>query len=245
MLPAIMTTVLITGANRGLGLEFVRQYADDDVEIIAACRDPKKADALKKLAVKHKNIRIEKLEVANGKSVDALAKKLKNVAIDVLINNAGIYSGAAKPRSAQNGDGGQSFGSLDFAAWAKVLLVNSIAPLQVLEAFLPNLLKGKERKAINITSKMGSVELMGHGSTAYRSSKAALNAAMRSVADDLAAKKIAWVNLHPGWVKTDMGGKGADIAVETSITGMRAVIAGLTLKNSGLFLAYDGKTIPW
>lgn len=240
-----MSNILITGANRGLGLEFVRQYAADGARIIAACRDPSKAEELQKLAAKFKNIQIETLEVSDQKSIYKLAVKLKDTPIDMLINNAGIYSGAGQLRSSQSGDDSQSFGSLDFDAWAKVLHINTISPLMMLEAFMPHLQRGSDRKVANITSRMGSVELMGEGSTAYRSSKAALNAAMRSIADHLKTQAIAWVNLHPGWVKTDMGGSGADITPEASITGMRKVIASLSLKSTGQFLGYDGKSIPW
>ncbi|MDP9126679.1 MAG: SDR family oxidoreductase [Pseudomonadota bacterium] len=240
-----MSTVLITGASRGLGLEFAKQYATDGATIIACCRMPAKAKELQALAKAHKNIQIEKLDVNEAKSIKALAKKLKSKAIDILINNAGVISGDKKraPVSAQAN--GQSLGSIDAKAWLTVLKTNAIAPLMVLEAFLPQILQGKERKVVNITSRMGSINDMGTGYIAYRTSKAALNAAMANISLDLTAKKIAWVNLHPGWVKTDMGGQGADITPPVSVTGMRAVIGRLTLKTTGQFLGYDGKVIPW
>lgn len=248
-----MPTILITGANRGLGLEFVRQYAADGWDVIACCRNPAKATDLQKLAAKQENILIETLDVTDLKSIDALAKNLKDRVIDLLINNAGILSGDGQsyapdreraPDGRMNGEG-QSFGSIDAAGWQKVLAANTIAPVMMLQAFVSHLMRSENPKLVNITSKMGSIGEMGTGYIAYRTSKAALNAAMCNIGPDLQAKKIAWVNFHPGWVQTDMGGKSADITPDVSITGMRKVIAGLTLKNTGQFLDYQGKTVPW
>jgi len=237
-----MPTILITGANRGLGLEFVRQYSTEGWQIIATCRDPEKADELK--ALRSDKIRIEQLDTVNTASITALAPKLKGVVIDVLINNAGIYSGAAKSVNAAQGDKGQEFGTIDAEAWDKVLRVNTIAPIMITQTLLP-LLNKKGGKVVNITSKMGAIGEIGGGAVAYRSSKAALNAAMKSILNDLTSQGIAIVNLHPGWVQTDMGSMNAPLKPEVSIAGMRKVIAELTVKNSGQFLGYDGKTIAW
>ena len=239
-----MPTLLITGANRGLGLEFVRQYAGDTWNVIAACREPSKANELQALAKANPSIRIEQLDVANDASVAALAAKLNDVSIDLLINNAGIYSGATR-EGVDSDDDSQSFGVVDADAWAKVLRINTIAPIMVTQAFAPHVAKSQQKKIVNITSRMGSIGETSGGYLAYRSSKAALNAAMRSILNDLTQQGIATLNLHPGWVQTDMGGTSAPLKPADSIAGMRRVIDALELKNSGQFLSYDGKTIQW
>ncbi|MDR3448419.1 MAG: SDR family oxidoreductase [Alphaproteobacteria bacterium] len=233
-----MTTVLITGANRGLGLEFARQYAADGWKVVGCCRDPDKADALKKIT----GVQIEALETGDEKSIAALAAKLKDTPIDLLINNAGIYSGA---NGTLGNDASQTFGTINGEAWDKVLRVNTIAPILVTQALLPNLQKGAGKKIVNITSRMGSLTEMGAGSVAYRSSKTALNGAMRVIMHDLQNMGLSIYNFHPGWVQTDMGGKGAHLTPEQSITAMRATISKLTAKDSGHYLNYDGQIIPW
>jgi len=243
-----MQTILITGANRGLGLEFVRQYAADNDKVIAGCRQPEKADTLKELAKKYPNIQPEVLDVSDQSSIKRLADKLRDTAIDTLINNAGIFSGTGRDGSHFMEDGedkSQSFGSLDPIAWGKVLQVNAIAPLMVTEAFIPNILKSKTRKIIMITSQMGSINNTQPGDIAYRSSKAALNASMRNIALELKDQGVTIISVHPGWVKTDMGGSRAHLTPETSVTGIRKVIAEMTLKETAQFLSYDGKVIPW
>ena len=240
-----MPTVFITGSSRGLGLEFVRQYAEDNWSVIASCREPLKAEKLQALSKAHKNIRIEALDVCDEKAIKQLAKKLASEAIDLLINNAGIYSGSPLKGQATDHDESQAFGSLDAEAWVKVLRANSIAPIMLIEAFLPNLIKSTGRKVVNITSRMGSIAEMGANYLAYRSSKAALNAAMRVIAHDLKTEKIAIINLHPGWVKTDMGGSNASLEIPKSIGFMRKTIADIGLKDTSQFLNYDGKVIQW
>lgn len=240
-----MPTVLITGTSRGLGFEFVRQYSADGWTVIATCRQPAKAQKLEVLRKENKNIQIETLDVTDLDSVNALANKLKGAAIDMLINNAGIYSGGSVSLTRGDKFAGQDFGALDAAAWETVLKVNVISPIMVTQAFVPHLSRGKDRKIIMISSKMGSIELMGKGSIAYRTSKAALNAAMRSIALDLQAEKMIVASLHPGWVQTDMGGPQAAITAETSVSGMRKVIAELSLENTGEFIAYDGTALAW
>ena len=240
-----MPTLLITGASRGLGLEFVHQYAAEGWDIIAACRTPAKADKLKALAEAISKIRVETLDVNNAASIKAMAEKLNGVVLDVLINNAGIFSGDNKPRSANQSDPSQDFGSIDAEAWQRVLFTNTISPIMVLQAFLPHLSAAKNAKVVNVTSKMGSIDDMGGGFIAYRTSKAALNAAMATIVNDLSQHHIAIVNLHPGWVKTDMGGPNANLTADVSIKGMRKVIAELSKNDTGQFMSYDGKVIPW
>ena len=245
-----MPTVLITGANRGLGLEFVEQYACDDWGVIACCRAPGKADALQALAQTHAHIRIEALDVVNDKSIKTLADRLKDTPIDILINNAGIFSGVGIDGShfpSDTSDTSQNFGSIDSLAWEKVLRVNTIAPLMMIESFLPHLQKGNSKKIINITSRMGSLTELEKksGSLAYRSSKTALNSAMRTIASDLSNLGLIIINIHPGWVKTDMGGAHANMTPQQSITHLRQTIAALKPENSGQFMNYDGSIIPW
>ena len=226
-----MPTVLITGANRGIGLEFARQYAEAGYRVHAACRTPGSADALASLG---NGVKLHALDVTDHGRIEALAAGLKGEAIDILINNAGMY-----------GDR-QELGKIDYAAWQEVMRVNTLAPLKMAECFLPHLEAGKMKMIASLTSRMGSIaENDAGGVYIYRSSKAALNAAARSLALDLAPRGITVIVFHPGWVKTDMGGAGALIDAETSVGGMRAVIAGAGPKDSGRFFNYDGAEVPW
>ncbi|MGR8940475.1 MAG: SDR family oxidoreductase [Gammaproteobacteria bacterium] len=227
-----MATVLVTGANRGLGLEFCRQYAAEGWDVLACCRHPEKAGQLAVLP----NVRVLELDVGDFAEIDRLAKELKDTAIDVLINNAGVYGDSS----------GHGFGQLDYAAWTRTLLINTQAPVKMAEAFLPHLQRGKHKRLVSVSSQMGSIADNGSGgSILYRTSKAALNAAMKSLAIDLKGLDIGVLVLHPGWVKTDMGGPNALIDAETSVTGMRRVIAESTSKQSGCFVKYDGSSLPW
>jgi NAD(P)-dependent dehydrogenase (short-subunit alcohol dehydrogenase family) len=241
-----MPTVLITGSSRGLGLEFARQYAADNWDVIATCRAPGKAESLNALAAQHPNIRLEPLDVADDASSLALANRLQNTALDVLINCAGIVSGNEEPIWIKPGVKNQTFWTVMPDAWDRVLRVNTIAPLMVTRSLIPNLKMGKERKVIMISSRCGSIEHnIFHEYIAYSTSKAALNMAMRNTATTLQPENIIMVSLNPGFVKTDMGGPGADISPEASISGMRKVIEGLTMKQSGLFIRYNGELVPW
>lgn len=227
-----MPTCLITGANRGIGLEFVKQYAADGWKVIAACRRPEEAEDLNAL---EGNIQVHPLDVTDFARIEALARKLNTVAIDLLINNAGIYGPRVTP-----------YDAIDYAAWAEVLRVNTMAPVKTSAVFADAVAKSGLKRIVTITSQMGSIaDNSSGGSYIYRSSKAALNAAMKSLAHDLAAKQIAVAILHPGWVRTDMGGSGAKIDPFESVAGMRQVIEKLGVEDSGRFLAYDGREIPW
>jgi NAD(P)-dependent dehydrogenase (short-subunit alcohol dehydrogenase family) len=243
-----LPTVLITGASRGLGLEFVRQYTADGWSVVACCRTPAKAEALKALATQHSSLRIEQLDVANDVALQALTGKLEGTAIDVLINNAGIAAAPDEVFDPDQNDPRRNFGSAVPDVLMGVLRVNTVAPLMVAQAFLPHLQQGQQRKIIMISSRLGSFEMMqvkGARNMAYRISKSALNMGMRCAAITLEPEGFVVASLHPGWVKTDMGGAGADITPEQSISGMRRVIESLTLKNSGQFLNYNGDVIPW
>jgi NAD(P)-dependent dehydrogenase (short-subunit alcohol dehydrogenase family) len=225
-----MKTILLTGASRGLGLEFTRQYAEAGWRVIATCRNPAKADKLREVAGK---VEIHALDATDFAAVAALADRLRDVAIDVLIANAGIIGPRDMPAT-----------SVDEAAWAEVFRVNAMAPLVLAGAFRDHVARGGERKAIAISSRLGSMGANDSGGLyVYRSSKAALNAVWRSFAIDNAGL-IAAV-LHPGWVSTDMGGASAPVTPRESVAGMRKVIAGLTAKESGMFFGYDGEKLPW
>ena len=226
-----MPTVLITGANRGIGLELAKQYAADGWSVIATARDPKNADGLNALKG---DIRIEALEVTDEKQIAALAKALKGTAIDVLLNNAGMLTGY------------ESFGETDTESWLQTLHVNSIAPLKLTEALVEHVAASQQKKIASITSGMGSIG--SHASTgayAYRSSKAALNIVMVTAANELRSRGISVAVISPGWVKTDMGGPGATLDVKTSAAGIRKVIDKLNVGISGQFFNYSGENLPW
>ncbi len=226
-----MPTVLITGANRGIGLEFARVFAADGWNVHACCRQPEKAAKLKALAGE---VSVHRLDVTNGLQVAGLARELAEEPIDLLLNNAGIYG----PRT--------GFAQTDYDEWAPVFQVNVMAPLRMAERFVRQV-AGSERKLIaNISSKMGSIgDNARGGSYIYRSSKAALNMVVKSLSVDLAGRGISVVAFHPGWVQTDMGGSEAALTVAESVAGMRAVIEGLGPADNGKFFNYDGSEIPW
>ena len=227
-----MPTCLITGANRGLGLEFARQYAAEGWKVIATCRRPARAEALNAL---EGEIEVHPLDVTDFARIEELAKKLDGVPIDLLINSAGIYGPRVVP-----------YGSVDYAAWAEVFRVDTMAPLKISAVFSKNVEKSKLKRIVAITSNMGSIgDNTTGGSYVYRSAKAALNAVMKSLAIDLKQKQIAVAVLHPGWVRTDMGGPGAKIEAFESVAGMREIIDGLGLENSGRFVNYDGTDLSW
>jgi NAD(P)-dependent dehydrogenase (short-subunit alcohol dehydrogenase family) len=225
--------VLVTGANRGLGLEFTKQYAADGWKVLACCREPQQASALQAIANTNNNVRIFDLDVANFAQIDALALQLKDERIDVLINNAGVY-----PPS--------SFGDTNYDEWAKAFKVNSMAPLKMAEAFVQHVTRSQLKKIVTLTSKMGSIDDNTSGeSYSYRASKTAVNMVMKSLSIDLKPYGISVVTLHPGWVQTDMGGHNALISAQTSVTGLRSVIEHMNTENSGRFIAFDGKEINW
>jgi len=227
-----MPTVMITGANRGIGLELARQYGADGWTVIATCRNPIQPGDLATIAG---DIQVHGLDVTNHAQVDRLAQDLDGTAIDLLVNNAGIYG----PRS-MSADG------MDYGAWEDVLRTNTLAPLKVAAAFTDHVAASDQKKLVTISSIMASIaDNTGGGEYIYRSSKAAVNMVMKSFAVDVAAREIIVAMFHPGWVQTDMGGPGAAIDVLTSVTGLKAAFAGLTAADTGGFFNYDGKPLPW
>lgn len=237
-----MPTILITGANRGIGLTLTRLYADDRWRVIATCRNPDGAAELAAMAKANPEIEIHALEVTDLSAIKTLAGALRDQPIDVLLNNAGRLGSAAAPHSRDE----QSLGSFDFDEFVTQFRVNALAPLAMAEAFADHVAASSEKKIVAISSRLGSMACNTSGGFyAYRASKAALNSEFASLAKDLAPRGISVAVMHPGWVKTDMGGPGADIEVLDSAEGLRSVIAGLSLVNSGGFFSYDGTEIPW
>ena len=228
-----MSTILITGASRGIGLELSKQRSASGHSVLATCRDPDHAEALQALAT-GTDIEILPLDVANAGSVGRLAEAVDGRTIDVLINNAGIIG--RKPQSAME---------MDFDGLAETLSVNTIAPLRVTQALLPAIRRSASGRIVTISSKMGSFSSRPTDRIAYRASKAAVNRIMMALADDLRPDNIAVLVMHPGWVRTDMGGSAADIAVEDSAAGIARVVTGLDMGQTGQFLNYDGSQIPW
>ncbi len=225
------SVVLVTGAGRGLGLELVRQYAAGGWAVLGTVRDPAQAGALRAVAG---NVEVHALDVADSEGVAALAARLGGRPIDLLINNAGVY-----------GPGHESLGAIDYQAWERVLAVNTLGPVRVAEALLDCLRAGSRRQIVSVTSLMGSIgDNTGGGSLYYRSSKAALNAAMKTLSIDLSHESFCVTVIHPGWVRTDMGGSNAPLDARTSVTAMRQVIDRLTTKQNGRFFNYDGRELP-
>lgn len=230
-----MASVLITGTNRGIGLEFVKQFLDRGDRVLATCRDPQGAGEIAELVAANENLQLFSLDVSSEASMVDFANAIKEEAIDVFVNNAGVYG----PRDA-------NFGNVDGAAWEQVMQVNAIAPLLLTQHIIGSLRQGTDKKLVYITSKMGSIDdNRGGGSYIYRSSKTALNSAVRSLSVDLASEGFSVAVVHPGWVLTDMGGPNALIDTKTSVSGMIGVIDSLSQSNSGEFFNYDGNPIPW
>ena len=221
-----MPTILITGGSRGIGAELVQQYAADGWDVIATARsdsDLKELDAMD-------NVTAMELDVAKPDSVAAFIDGVGDRPIDVFLNSAGVYG----PRTPER-DG-----------WMETLEINVVAPTLLAEKLKPNVAASEKKVMAVVTSRMGSIgDNGGGGSIPYRSSKAAVNAAWKSLSIDWKDDGIAVVMLHPGWVKTDMGGDNAQIDTKTSVDGLRDRIAETDLSNSGRFVAYDGATIEW
>jgi NAD(P)-dependent dehydrogenase (short-subunit alcohol dehydrogenase family) len=229
-----MPSILITGANRGLGLEFAKQYAGAGYRVFATAREPAQAKELAALAKANSQLSVHALEATDPKSVAALVHELKGQALDILLNNAGVM-----------GPKHQSLGDMDYPGMLDTFKVNTIGPLMVAEALLENVVKSQRKVIAAITSGMGSITDTGGDSYAYRASKAALNMTFRNLAMDLKSRGVIAVVINPGWVQTDMGGKGAPTKVDESIAAMRAVFEGLKLADSGKFLDYKGGTWEW
>jgi NAD(P)-dependent dehydrogenase (short-subunit alcohol dehydrogenase family) len=227
----IMPLVVITGANRGIGLELARQYAADGWQVVATCRNPATPGGLAGLA----NVQVQPLAVDQESSIAAFASIMRGRGIDLLINNAGI-KGPDLPQQSKDG--------IDVAGWLETMRVNALSPILLTLALKESLRPGS--KVATLSSQLGSqTENESGGMYAYRASKAAVNMGIRSLAADLRDQGIVLLALHPGWVQTDMGGPQAPVRIPDSVAGMRRVIAAAGPVDSGSFIAFDGRRIPW
>ncbi len=230
------STILITGANRGIGFELTRQYAEAGWRVIACCREPDKAQALDSVSNDYgEQVSIHGLDVTNSEHIKALVTSIGDRPIDILLNNAGVY-----------GQRDATLGNTDEDKWLETFRVNAIAPIKVMEAFIDVVAASKRKVFASITSKMGSIaDNTSGGSYVYRSSKAALNAAMKSAVNDLKGRDISVVVIHPGWVRTDMGGPSGLLSVEQSAKSIRELLGRVSIEETGKFFNYDGTVIPW
>ena len=229
-------SVMITGANRGLGLEWTRQYAEAGWRVFASCRRPEEADALVALAVRHPGVSVHRLDVTDSEQLRTLQLDLEDVRIDVLLNNAGVYLDTFMGE----------FGGIDYEVWLRSFAVNTLGAVRVSEAFVGQVARSERKLVVAISSHMGSIaEVATSGNYAYRSSKAALNAAMRGLSHALAPRGIGVMLLHPGWVGTRMGGPDAMLTPAQSVRGMRALVDNFKPELNGRFFRFNGSEIPW
>jgi NAD(P)-dependent dehydrogenase (short-subunit alcohol dehydrogenase family) len=231
-----MASVLITGSNRGIGLEWARQLAAEGWRVYATARHPEEAHELAALADQFVDVVVMRLDVSVVEDVRATYLALRGQPIDLLINNAGVYLEKGTPH----------LGCLRYDDWLRTLAVNTLGPVRVTEALLDNLMLGQRKQVVVTTSHMGSIEdILAPGDYYYRSSKAALNAAFRGFAAELRPRGINVTILHPGAVATRMGGPESDLTAEESVRAMRRLIDRLTLEESGEFYRYNGVRLPW
>ena len=230
-----MPTVFITGANRGLGLEFVTQYANLGWQVIACYRNRENSLDLISIAEKNENITIYRLDVTKEDQINQLSDYFRGKEIDILIHNAGI-----------DGNRCESLGTMNMMEWMNVMITNTISPVLVTQALVENLKIGKHKTIVGMTSIMASIDdNQSGGRYSYRASKAALNQVIRTLSVDLSDEKIKALAIHPGWVQTDMGGVNAKISPNESVKSMIELINKCTDTDSGSFLLYDGTRLPW
>jgi len=230
------SSVMITGASRGIGLEFARQYVQDGWRVYATCRNPERALDLNRLAADHRDrLSVHPLDVTESRHIDAMSLVLGKTSLDLLINNAGMLGPAE-----------QGFGHTDTDAWTYTLKVNAIAPLKLTEALADNLAKSQRPLAVVLSSRMGSIaDNDSGGYYIYRSSKAAVNAVVKSAALDLAERGILVLAVHPGWVRTDMGGPQAEIDAVDSVSRLRTLFERVNARDTGRFFDISGEELPW
>ena len=233
-------TVMVTGANRGIGLEFVRQYAEQGWRVLACCRHPGASDDLQTITT-DREVQIYTLDVSNFEAIDELADRLRAEPVDVLINNAGVFG----PKVFADDDPRQTFGHMDYEIWEQVLRTNLMAPLKMVESFLEHVRIGQQKKIVNLSSSVASIAETATGIYSYRSSKTGLNVIMATLANEVRDQGISVGIYCPGWVQTRMGGPQASVTPTDSVAGLRARIDELNPDNSGRFLRYNGEVIPW
>jgi NAD(P)-dependent dehydrogenase (short-subunit alcohol dehydrogenase family) len=229
-----METVLITGANRGIGLALVSRYLAAGNHVVATCREPDLAKDLKNLQEQGAKLEILPLETTSETQTQQLVTSLSGRRIDVLINNAGVMGGDR-----------QGLQNMDYAAWLDAFAVNTMAPFRLSVALLDNLLAAQRPRIITVSSQMGALARQSKGALIYRSSKAAVNKTMQVLALELESQGIIVCPVHPGWVQTDMGGAQADITPAQSADGLYQLIAQLDASKSGRFWSFDGSEHPW
>ncbi|MCG9660149.1 C-factor [Vibrio mediterranei] len=228
-----MKTVFITGANRGIGLALTKRYLQSGYQVHATYRSACSAKELLSLEVSESNLSTYCFDVTDYPTYPQLLAQLPN--LDIVINNAGYY-----------GPKGYGFGNTDIDEWRKVLEINTIAPLKLVEALYPKIQKSTIRKIACLSSKVGSMtENTSGGGYIYRSSKAALNSVVKSLSNDLSQEGITVLALHPGWVQTEMGGPNALISTTESASGLFKVIENANSNHSGQFINFDGQPLPW
>ena len=231
-----MSTVLITGSARGIGFQLAKQYAQAGDRVVATCRSPEKATQLNAAAAASSGrLTVHRMEVGDSASVTACAVAIGDTPIDILINNAGVWGGLDT----------QTFQNMDYDNWAHELNIMAMGPFRVIQAFMPNVLAGTGRKIVTISSQTGAHAYDHMIGYAYASAKAAVNRLMTGLATEFKDQGVIIVPLHPGWVKTDMAGDAADISPQESAEGVRRVIAGMTMANTGTFLKWTGDVHPW
>ena len=230
-----MSSILVTGSNRGIGLEWCRQHAEAGWRVFATCRRPETADDLHALARTHPRLSVHRLDVTEADSIRTLRAELHGEPIDVLVNNAGVYLEKFMP-----------IDRLDFGAWRQTVEVNTFGPLRVTEALTDQVAASRRKLVVSLSSHMGAIADIGvAGDTYYRSSKAALNAAVKGLSFALGERGIGVLLLHPGWVRTRMGGEGALLTPAESVAAMRAGVDAFSMEMSGHFYRYDGSEISW
>jgi NAD(P)-dependent dehydrogenase (short-subunit alcohol dehydrogenase family) len=232
-----MPNILITGANRGIGLEFTRQYAEAGWHVFATCRHPGEAQFLREMVATKNNVTLHRLDVTRSEDMQSIAWEMRNNTIDVLLNNAGVY---LEPDYL-----GPELGAIRYDDWLYTLEVNTLGAVRLTEKLMPNIKQSDKRLVAVMTSHMGSIrDIDSPGSYYYRSSKAALNAAMRALGEALRPDRIGVLLLHPGAVKTRMGPSNG-ISPQQSVKGMRQIIADFKFDDTGSFIKYNATPMPW
>jgi NAD(P)-dependent dehydrogenase (short-subunit alcohol dehydrogenase family) len=230
-----MKTVLITGANRGIGFEHARAFVARRIHVNAAVRSPNDADELQALAKANPGlVTVLTYDAAKPDSADQLKAAVGNVPIDLLLANAGVMGGSK-----------QSFGAVDVEDVMQVVRINALAPLKLAEALADNVARSDRKLIAFQSSLMGSISDSSGGYYAYRVSKVALNMVAKGVSNDLKSRGVTVVTMHPGWVKTRMGGAGAPLTAAQSVAGQQRLLDSLTIKDTGHFFNYDRKELPW
>lgn len=228
-----MDTIAIIGANRGIGFELTRRFLDAGEKVIATCRDTNSSTSLESLSGQS-SLHVYPLEIRDAESVARFSSQLSGQIVDVLIICAGIMGGDH-----------QGIDDMDYAAWIDTFEVNTLGPFRVATALKPNLMQSHRPRIVTLSSQMGSLNRKSKGAFAYRTSKAAVNKAMQVMALEFEQDGIIVCPVHPGWVRTDMGGPGADISVEESAAGLLEFVGSMSMKHSGRFWTWEGLEHPW